>query len=219
MNIELISSYNGFENSVYGTIYRVKEGLLTTIGKSPTENTKKKILAMTDEEIYDWCLELLLAEHSLSKHIEIRIIDVMNKDVRNQIVRHTKSSPKYLCQSSRPDWNNGKPRDPNEKTKNIMDFNAEAFLAMTRQRLCLRTEANTRKWMNEVIKTMLESENPILKALATAAIPNCVYRAGCGEIPSLTSCKYFETKGQAMCFSDLKLLPLKDRCKKYHGLI
>lgn len=219
MEVKLMSTYPGFGDTTTGTIMKVKEALLTTIGKTPTETTEKKILEMTDDEIFKWMVGLLLAEHSLSKCIDIRITDTMQKDVRNQIFRHTKSSPHFYAQSSRPDWNEGKPRDPNEKTKNVMDFNAEGFLAMTRQRLCLRTETNTRKWMNDVIKTMLESDNPILRALAAVSVPNCVYRAGCPE-KSLghCDCKYFDNIGKALCFYDLELLPLEDRCMRYHKL-
>lgn len=175
-------------SSTYDTIYNLKEAILTTIGKNIGDKGKQKIRDMTDREIFDYVLDMLIAEHSVISNIEIRIIDTMSKDIRNQIFRHTKARPRFYAQSSRPDWNNGKPRNPEELTTNCTDWNAEAFREMMRQRLCFRTEANTNRWVNEVLMNLLRSENPVLEAVCFAAVPNCVYRYGC---PEKNGCGYF----------------------------
>lgn len=175
-------------SSTYDTIYNLKEAILTTIGKKIGEKGKEKIKNMTNQEVFDYLLDMLFSEHSVISNIEIRIVDEMDKNIRNQIFRHTKARPRFYAQSSRPDWNAGKPRDPNEFTTNCMDWNAEAFREMMRQRLCFRTEANTNKWVNLVLNTMYESDDPVLNAVAFVAVPNCIYRYGC---PEKNCCGYF----------------------------
>lgn len=208
MEIKLLSGISGLDSD-RGTVYLIKEALCTTIGKKVNQ---EKVQKMTDEEIYSWSLKIFVAEHSLSKIPTIRIIDKMDKNIRNQIFRHTKGSPHYFAQSSRPDWNMGKPRDNSEFTTNVMDFNVEAFLAMTKQRLCYRTEKNTRVWMNDVIDYMKKSDSPILRAIATLSVPPCVYRAGC---PEMKCCGMFDKQFVNCCIENDKLLNIIERCEKY----
>lgn len=187
MEIKLISGSEGLDN-IHGTVFAIKEAACVTVGLHANMD---KVINMTDKEIYDYLVDLFIAEHSLSKIPVIRIIDKMDKNVRNQIFRHTKASPHYYAQSSRPDWNKGKARDPNEMTTNVMDFNVEAFLAMAKQRLCYKTEKNTRIWMENVVEYMRKSDNPVLNAIAFCSVPQCVYRFGC---PELKSCGYFDKR-------------------------
>jgi|GEM_PF-4589774 len=177
----------------------LKESLLITVGKMLSENGKKKITDMSDKDFFNYIVKFLISEHSIISNIEIRIVDQMDKNIRNQIVRHTKGRPRFYCQSSRPDWNNGQQRDPNQKTFNILDWNAEAFREMTRQRLCYRTEKNTRQWIEKVLNDLFNDgyindglqhhDHVLLNAVCFCAVPNCVYRFGC---PEVNGCDWFE---------------------------
>jgi hypothetical protein len=187
MEINLISGSEGFDN-IHGTVFAIKEAACITMG---LHANPEHVLMMTNEDIFDYLKDLFIAEHSLSKIPVIRIIDKMDKNVRNQIFRHTKASPHFYAQSSRPDWNKGKARDQNEFTNNVMDFNVEAFLAMAKQRLCYKTEKNTRIWMESVVDYLKKSDNPIFNAIAFCSVPQCIYRYGC---PELKSCGFFDKK-------------------------
>lgn len=135
-----------------------------------------------DDEVRYW-VKHFVAGHSCLRFIHFTITDKLPKSVIMQIIRATKGHPQPEVQSSRPDWT-GEERsnNPYEEKIFIMDFTPESFIEMMKQRLCQKTEKNTRKavtnWRNE----MVTSNIPIVVALGLCAKAKCVYYQSCNEI-------------------------------------
>lgn len=139
------------------------------------------VVTPEDETVY-W-IRQIVANHSTLRSIHFRLIDTRPKSVVMQLIRATKGHPQPFVQSSRPDWC-GKERsaDPYEDKMFIQDHTAESFVAMARQRLCVRTEARTRKAMEEMVKALKESPEPFLKAVGYCCVPQCSWLRGCPEL-------------------------------------
>lgn len=143
---------------------------------------------------YAYFKRCFLAEHSTIEMLSFRIFDDdCRADVAHQVVRHTKSHPRYVVQSGRPDWNNGKKRlPPDEDWRFFLSvWNPLAFMQAMRQRLCMRAQSETRHWAQVILDVMLASGDPMLEALADCCVPNCEYRGGrcyelqpCGRCPA-----------------------------------
>ena len=90
-------------------------------------------------------------------------------------------------QSSRPDWC-GKERsnDPYEEKMFIMDFTAESFVEMCKQRLCERTEKRTCDFAWDLVEELRQSDEPFLKAVGYCCHPNCWWHGG--KCPEIKSC-------------------------------
>lgn len=150
----------------------LKTAAFTCRGKKPTfkEFTKK-----------DW-VKWLIAEHTPIETVQIQITcDGVEKPVVAQMVRHTDKHPRHFVQSSRPDLNNGKPRDPNALIRYTSFWNPQALILMMRKRLCFTAECRTRELAKKIKWQMMNSENPLLQAVGEMCVPNCVYRCGCPE--------------------------------------
>jgi len=107
------------------------------------------------------------------------------------LVRHTAYHPRHWVQSSRPDWNGGKPRDPNALIRYDTQHDPLALIEMMRKRLCFGAEINTRKQAEEIKKAFMNSDNDIIRAMGFAMVPHCVYRCGCSEV--FGKCSRFST--------------------------
>lgn len=139
-----------------------------------------------EDETTFW-IKQIVANHSTLRCVHFRLVDTRPKTVIMQIIRATKGHPQPEVQSSRPDWNNGKERssDPYEEKLFMQDHTAESFIEMAKQRLCVRTETNTRKFMLEMVMTLRESKEPFLKAVGYCCAPSCGwYGSKCSEIKS-----------------------------------
>ena len=128
-------------------------------------------------------IKQIVANHSTTRSVKFRITASAPKSVVMQVIRATKEHPQPYVQSSRPDWT-GKERsnDPYEEKLFIMDFTPAAFIEMSKQRLCNRTEDKTRKFVNEIVKQMKESEDPFIKAVGYCSHPMCWWYKGCPEL-------------------------------------
>ena len=134
------------------------------------------------DEVEFW-IKQIVANHSTLRSVHFRLVDTRPKSVIMQIIRATKGHPQPEVQSSRPDWT-GKERssDPYEDKLFMQDHTAESFVEMAKQRLCMRTEANTRNFMREMVETLKESKDPFLKAVGYCCHPACYWLQGCPEI-------------------------------------
>ena len=103
----------------------------------------------------DFWIKQIVANHSTLRCIHFRLIDKRPKSVIMQLIRATKGHPQPEVESSRPDWT-GKRRsaDPYELKLFMQDHTAESFIEMAKQRLCMRTEENTRKTMREMVEAL-----------------------------------------------------------------
>jgi hypothetical protein len=136
-----------------------------------------------DNDMTAFWKKQIVANHSTLRSVHFRLVDTRPKSVIMQIIRATKEHPQPYVQSSRPDWT-GKERsnDPYEEKLFIMDFTPAAFVEMAKQRLCNRTEDKTRKFVNEIVKQMKESEDPFIKAVGYCSHPMCWWYKGCPEL-------------------------------------
>ena len=144
-----------------------------------------KIFVPKDEVVF-W-IKQIVANHSTIRSVKFRLEASAPKSVVMQIIRATKGHPQPFVESSRPDWK-GKERssDPYEKKKFIMDFTAESFVEMCKQRLCERTEKRTNNFVWGIVDELRTSEEPFLKAVGYCCHPACWWFNG--KCPEIKSC-------------------------------
>ena len=167
-------------------LYELHDANCISLGKRA-----KKHRDETDVEAFEYYKKCFLAEHSTMDVLMFRVIDDhCRSDITHQITRATEGRPRFVVQSSRPDWNNGEERKPSDKTFVNFScyFNATAWLNICRERLCNRAMTETHNWVSHVLAAMEDSNDPMLRALADICVPQCVYRGG--------TC--YETKGCGM---------------------
>lgn len=160
-------------------LYDYREACKITQGRNlalEVEHWKPK------NEVEFW-IKQIVANHSTLRSIHFRLVDTRPKSVIMQIIRATKGHPQPEVQSSRPDWT-GKERssDPYEDKLFMQDHTAESFVEMAKQRLCNRTEENTRKFMFELVIALRASKEPFLQAVGYCCAPACKWLKGCPEI-------------------------------------
>lgn len=165
-------------------LYDYRESCKITQGIDPYKQPLE-IGSVPKDEFSFW-VKQIVANHSCLRSIHFRLVDTRPKSVIMQVIRATKGHPQPEVQSSRPDWNDGKERsnDPYEDKLFMMDHTPESFIEMAKQRLCNRTEDRTRKFMNEMVKELKRSTNPLLKAIGYCCHPYCWWYKGCPEIKS-----------------------------------
>ena len=132
-----------------------------------------------------WWVRQIVANHSTIRSVRFRMVAQAPRSVIMQIIRATKGHTQPYVQSSRPDWT-GKERsnNPYEDKLFIQDHTAESFVEMAKQRLCMRTEERTRKFMEEAVRTLSESDVPFLKAVGLSCHPVCWWYESCPELKS-----------------------------------
>lgn len=158
-------------------MYDYRQACKITEGKEVDINWQPK-----NEKEY-W-IKQIIANHSCLRAVKFRYIAKAPKSVIMQIIRATKGRPQPEVQSSRPDWNNGKERssDPYEEKNFLHDHTAESFVEMAKQRLCVRTEKQTREFMELLVEEMKKSGNPFLEAVAECCHPVCWWYKACPEL-------------------------------------
>lgn len=158
-----------------------------TMGKKPPEKTLNK----KPNEL-DW-IRYIKAEHSTIRCIHFIIYDILPKTVVDQLLRATKGHPQPEVESGRPD-NTGLPRstDPFKLKHFAQEHTAESFLELCKQRMCFRTEEDTRRVVISWVEEMMYSKEPFLRALGELAFPSCVKYGYC---PEMFCCGYNKTEG------------------------
>lgn len=142
----------------------------------------QNILFAPKDEVEYW-IKQIVANHSTLRCIRFRLTAKAPKSVIMQLIRATKGHPQPEVESSRPDWT-GQERsnDPYEVKLFSQDHTAESFIEMAKQRMCKRTEENTRKFMFALVMELRASENPFLKAVGYCSAPACYWYKRCPEI-------------------------------------
>ena len=150
-------------------------------------NLVNDFVAPKNGDMVAFWIKQIIANHSCLRSIRFRVIDTQPKSVVMQIIRATKGHPQPEVQSSRPDWTGvERSSDPYEDKLFMQDHTAESFIEMAKQRLCERTEKNTRDFMWSVVHAMVEHENPFIRALGYCCHPACWWNAG--KCPEINSC-------------------------------
>lgn len=161
-------------------LYDYREACKITQGIDIEENPLEE-----PKDLFRFYVKQIVANHSTIRSAKFRMKATAPKTAIMQVIRATKGNPQPYVQSSRPDWT-GKERsnDPYEEKMFIMDFTPESFIDMCKQRLCNRTEDKTRKFVNEAVKTLKESDDPLLKAVGYCSHPYCWWYKACPELKS-----------------------------------
>lgn len=171
-------------------LYDYREACKITQGIVLWDNVEAQCSGKPKDETEFW-IKQIVANHSTLRTVHFRLVDVRPKSVVMQIIRATKGHPQPEVQSSRPDWNDGKERsaDPYEDKLFMQDHTAESFIEMAKQRLCVRTEERTHKFMQEMVIELRHSSDPFLKAVGYCCHPQCEWK-GC-LCPEVKSCGRF----------------------------
>lgn len=161
--------------------YNLKDLNCVSLGKRAKQDNKNE----TDKvRMANYYLDCFIAKHSTIDTLQIKIVDDNCRgDVIGHIVRSTKKQPRFVVQSKRPDWNNGEERKAPDKEYKLFAsvWTVSSFMEMARQRLCGRAAEETRKWVENCMRMMDMSEDPLLMALSMCCVPNCVFQSGCPE--------------------------------------
>ena len=163
---------------------RVVNEARRTVGKSP----------ITKEPSDNFKRKILLAEHSPIRLLEYDFTwEDIQQWVTTHLVRHHEGCVKFV-HTQRTDRNEqlkGLKRDElPQGLLNDMDMtcNAQAFINISRKRLCSCASSETRNAWKLVIEYLKEID-PIL---AEKCVPECIYRGFCPEFDRC--CGYCNTK-------------------------
>ena len=160
----------------------VKDAAMNTIGK--------------ESGIYpssDWKWKMLRAEHSPIRLIEITVrIHDLPYWIAMHLVRH-KIGIEHFVSTQRSD-RTGEDRSQLPQSA-LIDYtfraNAQAFITISRKRLCHQASPETRAAWKAVLKAVAEVE----PELASLCVPECFYRGFC---PELRSCGYIQSAAGQM---------------------
>ena len=173
-------------------LYDYREACKTTQGiDMGLQNT---FFTPKDDDMVAFWIKQIVANHSCIRSVHFRLIDTRPKSVIMQIIRATKGHPQPEVQSSRPDWTGvERSTDPYENKLFMQDHTAESFIEMAKQRLCERTEKNTRDFMWEMVEALRNNKkDPFLRAVGYCCHPACWWHNG--KCPELKSCHDGVTK-------------------------
>lgn len=164
-----------------------REACKITQGIELNSTLYRKEKAWKPENEVEFWIKQITANHSTIRSIRFRLETSAPRSVIMQIIRATKGHPQPYVQSSRPDWV-GKERsnDPYEEKLFIMDFTAESFVEMCKQRLCERTEKRTNEFAWSLVDNLRTCDIPFLKAVGYCCHPNCWWHNG--KCPEIKSC-------------------------------
>ncbi len=132
-------------------------------------------------------MSLALAYTREHTTIRLMLFKVFLENIKSKVsvhlVRHSQTGQFHLVKSNRGDWNNQDPRSIEEWDEQVnrkspvnhtMVLNANHLLDMSKKRLCMQAEADTRVVMN-LIKKAVYLVDP---DLANHMVPQCLYRNG-----------------------------------------
>lgn len=169
------------------------------INHEPSDKFKKKILLAEHSPIrlleYDFTIENLrqwVTVHLVRHHEGCeKFVHTQREDINQEIEKMTKMiiDLMYEAELLREGW---KPRDymfQGEGNDMDMTCNAQAFINISRKRLCIGcTSKETREAWELVIKFLSEVD-PVL---ASKCVPECIYRGFCPEFERC--CGYCNSK-------------------------
>lgn len=157
-----------------------------------------------------WKKQMLLCEHSPIRTgmiiVEVHDVPVF---VIDHFVRHHVGFTPFV--SSLRDDRNEFPEGyiPNRETLNSMRFegNFQAFINISRKRLCNKAHAETKKVWEAVVDEIAKVE----PELASVMVPECVYRGFC---PERRCCGFWGTSG----FKLMREAYVKDSLEDYQRI-
>ena len=139
----------------------------------------------------DFKRKMVKAEHSPLRCLmfNIDLYDIP-RFVSDHLVRHIHAQP--FVSTGRHDIIKELPSRHAQRMDDLYNMrlflNAQEIINISKVRLCTHAEKETRSTWQQVINLLYEQE-PIL---ATACVPNCIYRGMC---PELKSCGFIDSQG------------------------
>lgn len=181
------------------------------LDKEPSDKFKKKILLAEHSPIrlleYDFTIENIrqwVTVHLVRHHEGCeKFVHTQRQDINDEIEKITKSIMNVLHDVNmlRDDW---KERDYMfQGSENDMDMtcNAQAFINISRKRLCKGCASTETREAWELVIEFLKEVDPIL---ASKCVPECLYRGFCPETDRC--CGFCNTK------------KFKERLKEYRSI-
>lgn len=169
------------------------------INHEPSDKFKKKILLAEHSPIrlleYDFTIENIrqwVTVHLVRHHEGCeKFVHTQRQDINDQIELITKNVIKALSDLGliRDGW---KERDylfQGQENDMDMTCNAQAFINISRKRLCKGCASTETRMAWEIVIAMLKEYDPIL---AEKCVPECLYRGFCPETDRC--CGYVNTK-------------------------
>lgn len=169
------------------------------INHEPSDKFKKKILLAEHSPIrlleYDFTIENIrqwVTVHLVRHHEGCeKFVHTQREDINQEIEKMTKMVMDliYDAELMREGW---KPRDymfQGEDNDMDMTCNAQAFINISRKRLCKGCPSPETRQAWEIVIEMLKEYDPVL---ASKCVPECIYRGFCPEFERC--CGYVKTK-------------------------
>lgn len=121
--------------------------------------------------------------------ITFKITDIP-RWIADQLVRHTVGVHSYMA-TSRPDRGGKLRKDQSmeDLTDLLQSYNAESFINMCNQRLCVGCVS---KQTRETVQLIVEKLNDKEPEIAFFCVPNCIVYGACKE-NAFTKCQHFES--------------------------
>lgn len=169
------------------------------INHEPSDKFKKKILLAEHSPIrlleYDFTIENLrqwVTVHLVRHHEGCeKFVHTQREDINQEIEKMTKMMMDLLYEAEllREGW---KPRDymfQGEGNDMDMTCNAQAFINISRKRLCIGCASKETRQAWELVIKFLSEVDPVL---ASKCVPECIYRGFCPEFERC--CGYCNSK-------------------------
>jgi hypothetical protein len=164
--------------SIKGNWTDVKNSCMVTVSKEYTEK----------EPDSSWRKKILLAEHSPIRQILIKCkLEELKSWISVHFIRH-KIGIEHWVRSQRTDRTmiNRDELKQSELIEHEFEANCQAFINISRKRLCNIAARETREAWKEVLEK-IKDEQP---ELYSVCVPDCIYRGWCYE---MKSCNYYIT--------------------------
>ena len=162
-----------------GATYRdVADAARTTIGL--TEGNK--------EVSEKYMLQMYRCEHSPIRLREFKVVvENCPSWVATHFCRHHIGIEKFVSTQRTDRTNVDRDKEPQEAPVRLqMQINAQAFINISRKRLCTQASSETRKIWIMILEELAEIDYPLYRS----CVAECVYRGHC---PEYKPCKYTET--------------------------
>lgn len=160
----------------------------TPITKEPSDKFKRKILLAEHSPIrlleYDFTIEGIrqwVTTHLVRHHEGCeKFVHTQRQDINDEIERITKNIINVLSEADllRDGWRERDYLFQGECNDMDMSCNAQAFINISRKRLCYGCASKETREAWELVIKMLEEVDPIL---AEKCVPECCYRGFCPE--------------------------------------
>lgn len=160
----------------------------TPITKEPSDKFKRKILLAEHSPIrlleYDFTIEGIrqwVTTHLVRHHEGCeKFVHTQRQDINEEIERITKNIINVLSEVNllRNGWRERDYLFQGECNDMDMSCNAQAFINISRRRLCYGCASKETREAWELVIKMLEEVDPIL---AEKCVPECCYRGFCSE--------------------------------------